>query len=225
MNYFEFTESEISSVCEELGIPRDAFDCKESQRRVIIDCWDNANIIACPGSGKTTVLLAKLLLLSRRMPFADGSGICVLTHTNVAIDEIKSKLGTKADILFKHPNFFGTIQSFVNNFLASPALNLYPDIQQKRISKVDSDYAYNQKKNEYFKIEFGTKDVKTLRNYLYGQANIGQFKTTTAKEKTENTNNLLKSLKFDLTDNIVKREKGKMGKPSLKLKGMPIIRQ
>lgn len=125
MNNFEFSESEVSSVCEELGIPRDAFNCKESQRRVIIDCWDNANIIACPGSGKTTVLLAKLLLLSRRMPFADGSGICVLTHTNVAIDEIKSKLGEKADVLFKHPNFFGTIQSFVGQFLLKKVLWSY----------------------------------------------------------------------------------------------------
>ncbi|WP_219584155.1 UvrD-helicase domain-containing protein, partial [Vibrio parahaemolyticus] len=113
MNNFEFSDSEISSVCEELGIPMDSFNCRESQRRVIIDYWNNANIIACPGSGKTTVLLAKLLLLSRRMPFENGSGICVLTHTNVAIDEIKGKLGSKADILFKHPNFFGTIQSFV----------------------------------------------------------------------------------------------------------------
>ena len=209
MNDLCFSDSEIESVCEELGIPRAALNEKGSQRRAIIDCWDNANVIACPGSGKTTVLLAKLLLLSRRMPFADGRGICVLTHTNVAIDEIKSKLGSKADILFKHPNFFGTIQGFVNKFLAAPALNLYPDITQKRISKIDSDYAYSQKKNEYFKIEFGNNGAKTLRNYLYGQANIGKFKTTTPKERTENTNNLLKSLEFDLVDNIVKRGSGK----------------
>lgn len=140
MNDLYFSDSEIESVCEELGIPRTAFNEEGSQRRVIIDCWDNANVIACPGSGKTTVLLAKLLLLSRRMPFADGRGICVLTHTNVAIDEIKSKLGSTADILFKHPNFFGTIQGFVNKFLALP----YFLHRSKNSIEGISDDAYNK---------------------------------------------------------------------------------
>ncbi len=140
MNELYFSDSEIESVCEELGIPRAAFNEKGSQRRVIIDCWDNANVIACPGSGKTTVLLAKLLLLSRRMPFSDGRGICVLTHTNVAIDEIKSKLGSKSDILFKHPNFFGTIQGFVNKFLALP----YFLHRSNNSIEAISDDAYNK---------------------------------------------------------------------------------
>ena len=124
---FSFTNEEIQSACKELGLPENTFDDKTSERRKIIDCWDNANIIACPGSGKTTVLLVKLLLLSQRMPFEDGSGICVLTHTNVAIDEIKNRLGNKADILFKYPNFFGTIQSFVGQFLGH--LRFYPALQ------------------------------------------------------------------------------------------------
>lgn len=51
---------------------------------------------ACPGSGKTTTLLAKLIILANRLPMADGKGVCVLTHTNVAIDEIKAKVGSKA---------------------------------------------------------------------------------------------------------------------------------
>ncbi|MGI2136089.1 UvrD-helicase domain-containing protein [Shewanella baltica] len=117
---FSFTDEDIQSACKELDLPENSFEDKTSERRKIIDCWNNANIIACPGSGKTTVLLVKLLLISKRMPFDDGSGICVLTHTNVAIDEIKNRLGNKADNLFKYPNFFGTIQSFVSKFLAAP---------------------------------------------------------------------------------------------------------
>ena len=50
---------------------------------------------AVPGSGKTTVLLAKLLILERKLPFADGSGILVLSHTNAAINEIKEKIQLK----------------------------------------------------------------------------------------------------------------------------------
>jgi hypothetical protein len=173
MNDLYFSDSEIESVCEELGIPRTAFNEKGSQRRIIIDCWDNANVIACPGSGKTTVLLAKLLLLSRRMPFEDGSGICVLTHTNVAIDEIKSKLGSKADILFNYPNFFGTIQSFVGRFLLKKVLwELYKtpitvvdtEIFNKKL--ISSFRGMNQYKSKLHKFLFNLayKDTLTIKD-------------------------------------------------------------
>lgn len=92
----------------------------EQDKIDIIECNTSRDIKACPGSGKTTTLLAKLIILANRMPLDNNQGICVLTHTNVAIDEIKSKLGNKADILFRYPNHFGTIQSFVDKFLAIP---------------------------------------------------------------------------------------------------------
>ena len=96
------------------------------------------DIKACPGSGKTTVLLAKLLILVNRMPFDDGAGICVLTHTNVAIDEIKARFGSQADILFSYPNFCGTIQSFVDKFLTIPLFNSCNEIP---ISDINDDRA------------------------------------------------------------------------------------
>ncbi|VTR61289.1 Uncharacterised protein [Serratia fonticola] len=46
---------------------------------------------AVPGSGKTSLLAAKLLLLARKWPHA-RRGICVLSHTNVARDEIAHRL-------------------------------------------------------------------------------------------------------------------------------------
>lgn len=95
----------------------------EEDKLEVIRCNESRDIKACPGSGKTTVLLAKLSILSNRMPFADGAGVCVLTHTNVAIDEIKARFGGKADMLFSYPNFCGTIQSFVDTFLAIPWFN------------------------------------------------------------------------------------------------------
>jgi DNA helicase-2/ATP-dependent DNA helicase PcrA len=75
---------------------------------------------AVPGSGKTTVLLAKLLIFERYMPFKDGSGVLVISHTNAAIDEITNRIGPYCPKLFSYPNFVGTIQSFVNEFLAKP---------------------------------------------------------------------------------------------------------
>lgn len=94
----------------------------DEERRNFIKCIDKSlHLQACPGSGKTTALLAKLYILSEKMPFENNQGICVLTHTNVAIDIIKSKLGEKANRMFNHPNFFGTIQSFVDKYLGIPA--------------------------------------------------------------------------------------------------------
>lgn len=95
-----------------------------AERRAFIRCMESRDVVACPGSGKTTALLAKLLILANKMPFEDGRGVCVLTHTNVAIAEIKNRAGSVADSLFRHPNFFGTIQSFVNKFLAIPAYRM-----------------------------------------------------------------------------------------------------
>lgn len=80
---------------EELLLPHGA-QFPEDARRVI-RCWHSTDVAACPGSGKTTVLLAKLKLLADKMPLENGAGICVLSHTNVAINEIKNRLSDYAD--------------------------------------------------------------------------------------------------------------------------------
>jgi hypothetical protein len=98
------------------------FKDDNNERYNFIKCIDKSiHLQACPGSGKTTTLLAKIYLLSEKMPFENNRGICCLTHTNVAIDIIKKRLGDKADHLFRYPNFFGTIHSFVDRYLAIPA--------------------------------------------------------------------------------------------------------
>ncbi|MCD4665649.1 MAG: UvrD-helicase domain-containing protein [Bacteroidales bacterium] len=118
----EISIEEIRKV-EKILLPegKSFIDANNERIEVIKEIDKNLDIVACPGSGKTTVLLAKLLILADRMPFEDGGGICVLTHTNVAIDEIKARLGNSSSKLFSYPNFFGTIQSFVDKYLAKPA--------------------------------------------------------------------------------------------------------
>lgn len=109
---------------------------------------------ACPGSGKTTALLAKLIILANKMPLPDGKGVCVLTHTNVAIDEIKAKLGQKADVLFKYPNFFGTIQTFLHKYVAAAALHYF---YGSRINYVDDDVAKAVLLRKFSQLEFSNK--------------------------------------------------------------------
>lgn len=78
---------------------------------------------AVPGSGKTSLLAAKLLLLAKKWPHA-RRGICVLSHTNVARDEIAHRLAETAEgaQLLSYPHFIGTIHSFVNQFFSMPML-------------------------------------------------------------------------------------------------------
>ena len=112
-DYLDVTKEDIEYAEKILFGKCNIFD--EEERMPIIENFrESFDVNACPGSGKTTVLLAKLIILSRKMPLKDGMGVCVLTHTNVAINEIINKLGEKSDILFKYPNYFGTIQSFVD---------------------------------------------------------------------------------------------------------------
>ncbi|HYG40075.1 MAG TPA: UvrD-helicase domain-containing protein [Cytophagales bacterium] len=135
---------EIENV-EKLLLPEgESFDLP---RRTIIKNLSSTDIQACPGSGKTTVLLAKLLILSQRQPFQNGKGICVLTHTNVAIDEIKERMSHKTSVLNQYPNFFGTFQSFVDTFLAIPASIHYYQI---RPNVIDADF-YDQHVNKLYK--------------------------------------------------------------------------
>ena len=93
----------------------------DERRRATIRNWDDLQ--ACPGSGKTTLVATKLIILARKWSLRHR-GICVLTHTNVACDEIKYRVESDRDgcRLLSYPHFIGTIQEFVNRFVALPAI-------------------------------------------------------------------------------------------------------
>lgn len=98
-------------------------DFTDAERRAVLLERGTRDVNAAPGSGKTTVLAAKLLLLARKWPH-DRRGICVLSHTNVAREEIQKRLTATLDgsRLLAYPHFIGTIHAFVNQFLALPFL-------------------------------------------------------------------------------------------------------
>ncbi len=119
----------------------------DEERKAAIRCLETKDILACPGSGKTTALLAKLLILSRKMPLENNRGICVLTHTNVAINEIKSRAYFASQKLFNYPNHFGTIQSFVDKYLAIPSyilrFNKRPEYVDNEVFNSVIEKSYN----------------------------------------------------------------------------------
>ncbi|WP_010178069.1 UvrD-helicase domain-containing protein [Aquimarina agarilytica] len=117
--------------------PGQTFD---HERLSYIKNFETLDLQAVPGSGKTTALLAKLLILEKHLPLEKDRGVLVLSHTNAAINEIKDRIGQHCPKLFSHPNFVGTIQSFTDIFLAIPAYGI--KYKQKPI-RIDNEI-YNE---------------------------------------------------------------------------------
>jgi DNA helicase II / ATP-dependent DNA helicase PcrA len=95
----------------------------DAPRRDFLMSLDSMDVSACPGSGKTTLVVAKLAILARKWK-SPTRGICVLSHTNVARKEIEGRLsgaGT-GHLLLGYPHYIDTIHGFANRFLALPWL-------------------------------------------------------------------------------------------------------
>lgn len=84
---------------------------------------ESADFQAVPGSGKTTLLGAKLALISSKWLYTNR-GICILSHTNVAKQQIEQRLLSipGGEALLAYPHYIGTIQTFINKYLAIPWL-------------------------------------------------------------------------------------------------------
>src|SRR6266481_6143790 len=91
MQLHKISDAAIDDVLAELNSGKRAQDHLELDegRRKAIKSF--GNIQACPGSGKTTLVGLKLLLLSKHWHLLN-CGVCVLTHSNVAKDEVISRL-------------------------------------------------------------------------------------------------------------------------------------
>lgn len=157
---FEITDRDIE-YAEKLLLPEGRVFNEE--RRKIIRTLETKDIKACPGSGKTTTLLAKLLILEKKLPLEQNRGICVLTHTNVAINEISQRLGMKNNKLLSYPNNFSTIQSFVNQYLTIPSYNYF---FKKDIHSIDNDVYSENFFREYRRVFSRGTDMYLLKRKL-----------------------------------------------------------
>ena len=151
----EITDEDIDEVEQLLG--EVIFD---RNRRDIIKDLDDLDVQAFPGTGKTTLLVAKLAILAKKWPY-QHKGICILSHTNVAREEIEKRLGS-TDVgkkLLKYPHFIGTVHSFCNTYIGLPWLRsqAYPitlisdeivlDIRWNKLSYGTRKYLENHYKN------------------------------------------------------------------------------
>jgi len=179
------TDEEIQ-YAEQLLLPTGkTFD---DERKAFIRNFNTIDLQAVPGSGKTTALLAKLVILEQKLPFPDGSGVLVLSHTNAAIDEIKEKIQKHCPKLFSYPNFIGTIQSFVDEFLAIP---FYVTQFGKKPIRIDSEIF-----DEVATNRFNNLPNSAAKSWLMRQHDPESF---------------FKNLRFDVNFNLIKGINGAIG--------------
>lgn len=185
----DITDEEIQ-YAERLLLPTGkTFD---DERKAFIRDFRTIDLQAVPGSGKTTVLLAKLVILEQKLPFDDGSGILVISHTNAAIDEIKEKIQKHCPKLFSYPNFIGTIQSFVDQFLAIP---FYISKFKKKPNRIDNQI-YDEAITKHLKFnlrDFTFQEQKNAKYFLIG--NNCQF--TFRLAYSNNQTHIISSIKGD----------------------------
>ncbi len=92
------------------------------EQRAFLRCLDSCCLQAYAGTGKTSTLVGKLHILAQKAVWNNAGAICVISHTNVAVNQIKNCVAKHYPAIMEYPNFVGTIQEFVNKFLFIPYL-------------------------------------------------------------------------------------------------------
>ncbi|KIX20274.1 hypothetical protein SY27_14175 [Flavobacterium sp. 316] len=187
---------------EKIFLGEGTFKDDRNERIDFIKNLKTCDLLAVPGSGKTTALIAKLYCIAQNMPFEDGSGILVLAHTNNAVDEIEKKLKRHCPQLFEYPNFVGTIQSFVNKFLAIP--NYISHFKQRPIT-----FDVKRYEHQINKFYLNIKN-QNLKNWLDKKQNPIKFLFNLRFDNDYNLINGLNSNKedFELKDQSKPTYKG-----------------
>ena len=93
----------------------------KTQRKVVFEKEGKFVVRACPGSGKTYSVAARLADRMSKWQL-NYQGIAAISFTNAAWQEIERQVTThfKIEKPIPYPHFLGTIDSFVNRFILLP---------------------------------------------------------------------------------------------------------
>ena len=101
-----------------------------SEQREAVDYDGNLLLTACPGSGKTRVILAKLLTLADQLVGTPHFIGCI-TYTNAAVDEIESRLRTYGNNAITDRCEISTIHAFCLQFILRHYGWLIPEVPKR----------------------------------------------------------------------------------------------
>jgi DNA helicase II / ATP-dependent DNA helicase PcrA len=108
---------------DQLGKELGDCDFTGANEQAFLASTNSCDVQAAPGHGKTTLLVAKLALLSRCWN-SRAQGVCVISHTNAAREEVEKKLAKHpaASAFLSYPHFIGTVTAFIDRYIALPYL-------------------------------------------------------------------------------------------------------
>ena len=97
-----------------------------AQQQAVVDCNEPRSVVkACPGSGKTFSVAARMARLLHENNLSRHQGIAAVSFTNTACDVIKKELkDTFGYPNVFYPSFIGTIDSFINTYIFLPYAHL-----------------------------------------------------------------------------------------------------
>jgi len=91
----------------------------DTQRKIVFEKKGKFVVRACPGSGKTYTVAARLAHLISGWK-AVHQGIAAISFTNTAWLEIQRQINDYFQFKILYPHFLGTIDSFINRFIFLP---------------------------------------------------------------------------------------------------------
>lgn len=126
---------------------------------------DDVFLKACPGSGKTEVVAIKCAYELKKW-VQKYTGIAVITFTNSAEDEIRSRVEMFYGESLKYPHYVGTFTSWIHGYIANPFL-----------SKV-TNYEGNTEKDKSIKLIEGKSNPQFMDIFSskYSYLNLGNIK-------------------------------------------------
>lgn len=125
-----------------------------AQQQAVVDCNEPRSVVkACPGSGKTFSVAARMARLLRENNLSRHQGIAAISFTNTACEVIKKELKDSFGYPnVSYPSFIGTIDSFINTYIFLPYAHLVmkcdcrPEIVGTEFNKW---YDYDASKRNY----------------------------------------------------------------------------
>lgn len=119
-NYLE-CDGKLSGKCQHDGYCNASHLSEKQHAYIDSDIYSSIYLNACPGSGKTEVLGVKCAIEFERWSVAN-SGIAILTFTNSAEKEMKSRISLYSSQSVNYPHYIGTFTSWLHGYIANPFL-------------------------------------------------------------------------------------------------------
>jgi len=135
------------------------------QKKIAHEANGKVVVRACPGSGKTFSVAARIAHRIGRW-MRPNQGLAAISFTNVAWQEIDEKLTNVFGLrhILQYPHFLGTIDSFINKHIFLPHGHLVMGCSQRPVLVGDPHSDWNVKRydkdyDQYFaKVSLGVND-------------------------------------------------------------------